>query len=541
MGRKLSIIKKGYDVLRIIEMGNGEFKITNETGIKDFNVYAQELFLKPKYINFDKSQEWEISYHSSTDKEPAKIHLKKRKNNEYTTLPLTNLIDPDTNTEIPIPLFKVIIPDVALSKEYNYDVNGDKEHVVIDIEDNNSIEIFLTSNLFVKNKHYSDKWKNMIDILISTDIRYYASKLNDYVYMNDFYREMNNPDVTGSMNRLVCRGASITNNIGIMVSTTNILDLNTNKLVFLFIDNSEYLTFLANMKFIDPNTNQIMKLYKYDLKDNSYFNNEETKKWEMIINQKEKETNKLLKKYCSRITQQAENKKQVDKEIKELMFKCAEFISNINSIKLNILEKYNLLTQNEIDNAKQDLISDINFDLSKLCNIDLNELSNIDWWFINALFDKQSEVTLLLCKYLNIKEPIIFKYTLQSKKYNDNNDDSKQFKIISSENLKFDYIRLLYNSKYDIEPFRGILNTFLDNKKENNILISKHLQTEEEYMMYGVSERIKLENKFDIYDEGLYRIGSKKFQEKIKENNGFLEEIYNLIIKHMKENPTIYD
>lgn len=299
MQRKLSIIKNGYDVLRIIEMGLGEFKITNETGNNDFKVYTLSLFSKPQKLDFNKSKKWEISYHVSTNEMPTKIHLKNEDGKEYITLPLKELIDPDINTEIPIPLFKVLIPDSCLSKRYKRSIKGDKNHVVIDIGDNNSLEIFVTSADFVE-RNYIEKWQNVIFSLIANDMRFYATNSPEYMALN-MYFGLND---CNHSSKLINQSVKITENIGVFVNTVNIPNLHEDKLDFLFLENSIYLTLLVNQTFSYSMTSKKYILYEKDMENTKFFNSTEILKWKRIFYEDRVRTDKIMNNYKEKIRRQ---------------------------------------------------------------------------------------------------------------------------------------------------------------------------------------------------------------------------------------------
>ncbi len=113
---------------------------------------------EPYYCSTDEdSRDWEITYHRRTQTQPTKIHLKRSDGHGgeiYNQLPLDRLRDPTTQSEFPIPLFRIQIPNVDPYKDYK---PSPKEHIVVDLEDCNVAEFFLVPASF-DYKNFSYKW-----------------------------------------------------------------------------------------------------------------------------------------------------------------------------------------------------------------------------------------------------------------------------------------------------------------------------------------------------------------------------------------------
>lgn len=282
--RKIAITKNGYDILRIIEIesdGNAcGFKITPQVKIDDINIYCMRLFEEPKGIYLDKTKNFEITYHKSNDAQKTKIALKYLDEDNhplYVNLPLTKLIDPDVNTEIPIPLLKIIVPDNILYKPYK----KDKRHRQFDIGDSNVIEVFLTKAGFI-NSDFVNKWENVNIALIGNAIEYYACGKDEFNHCN-LKTIIKSP-------RTFCVSADVTKDIGIRINTLKYPKINTPRLSMLFIENEVYLGFLGgSIKMY--NSSDIKQVYKYDV---DKFTFEERQKWEAIFQREFEKLNNYI-------------------------------------------------------------------------------------------------------------------------------------------------------------------------------------------------------------------------------------------------------
>jgi hypothetical protein len=160
-GHKLAAkvcIKSGEnDLLRIIPFPVGEeydFKISfvkndyklrmHPVGVDYFNMPSEEFQLK----------DWEITYHSSTQENPTKFHLKSMDSPvKYYDLPMKNYIDPIKSSEFPIPLLKIGIVDSSKFKKYKHKL----AYTEIDLKQANIIEIYLIPSDFNYDKFIS-RW-----------------------------------------------------------------------------------------------------------------------------------------------------------------------------------------------------------------------------------------------------------------------------------------------------------------------------------------------------------------------------------------------
>ncbi len=298
--RKIAITKNGYDILRIVEGSKDgdkcEFKILPRIDAKNIDIYSMKLFSKSECFEFDRNRKIEITYHKSTNDKPTKIHVKQinRNNKEdiiYNTLPLTELLDPDVNTEIPIPLLKIIVPDEILTVPYR---RKPKEHREIDIKDNNIIEIYMTRNGYIE-ANMENKWFNLRNLQCGNAMQYYATGLDKYVSQN-INMSLVNISRGNLKERVINIGTDVTKDIGIKVNTVKYPDrLRTEKLRMLFIENSAYLGFLGGPKMYTREFPNGKPAYKYDIDNVKYFSNEEKSKWENIFQMEFKKLDRLIK------------------------------------------------------------------------------------------------------------------------------------------------------------------------------------------------------------------------------------------------------
>lgn len=160
--KTIVITKNYYKVLEIIEFNSdkykSEFKIVPMIYSNKFRIFYLKMFSLKKEIKFDTSKYIEITYHKAKMGLNTKIQLKiidKNNNNivEYIPLPLERLIDPNVNTEIPIPLLMIIVPDNVLKEPY---VHKNK-YVKFEMGNNNIFEIFMTKKDFISSNLF-DKY-----------------------------------------------------------------------------------------------------------------------------------------------------------------------------------------------------------------------------------------------------------------------------------------------------------------------------------------------------------------------------------------------
>lgn len=274
--KKVVITKNGFDVLKIIEMNsdkqNCAFKIVPLIDLTKLKITTMKMFSLCENIEFDSSKTVEITYHKSDYIHDTKIHIKMidKQNNEnvtYKTLPLNRLIDPNVNTEIPIPLLKITIPNDVLINRHE----SNNRYVEFDMEENNLLEIFMTRKDFI-NENFIEKFPEAFDVLTGDSFEFFTSGVfrgyNLDCTLNESFVK-NEPK-----NFMV--GANITNDIGMML--LKIFDLKINSLFanFLFIENEFYLP-ICVYRLSGRSINR-QNVYESDLENNKTITEEEKKK-----------------------------------------------------------------------------------------------------------------------------------------------------------------------------------------------------------------------------------------------------------------------
>ena len=303
---KIAITKNGYDILRIRETSsdgnNCEFKICPMIKPKDINIYYMQLFSEPKYFEFDKNKELEITYHKANNGKRTKIHLKLKNEFgiEYKDLELTKLVEPNVNTEIPIPLLQIIIPDEVLYKKYE----KKKDHTQFEVKNNNIIEIYLTKKGY-KDSNLFDKWNKLNFLLFANSIQYYATGLNEKYAGQNLYMKLQEKDIG-----LINFKTDVTDDIGISINVVNNPNIKTKKMCMLFIENAAYLGFLGGSRLYTKKCKDGKLAYKYDLDNDQYFDSNEKEKWENIFRKEFEKLNEWIYLSDGKYDKQFKNKKE---------------------------------------------------------------------------------------------------------------------------------------------------------------------------------------------------------------------------------------
>lgn len=446
MNKKIAVTKNGYDILRIVQgkttEENCEFKIIPMIEPKNIRIFYMKLFSKPEELEFSKESKFEITYHIANEKEPAKIHIKinnKELKNPYITIPVHKLIEPNINTEIPIPLFKIVIPNEVLTKKYK----PKKEHKKFDIGENNIIEFFMKRAGDMETDNF-EKWQTINMMLNLNSLQYLATGLEDYAMLN--YNEMRYSCNTEHMLCNCSKGSDVSEKIALQMNTIKSINISTNKLDFLFIENLAYLGLLVGRKVYDEQHKDGIFLYEKDLENKKYFNQKEKEKWTLFFEKEKQKVNNLIKSSEEQYLQQFINEQEEYKA------------------KYELLKKVKKIKNEYKKNAKTDLI---------FCTKD---------------------ICLKLARYLEIKDATAFITTFKVSNYYGNGLD-----------IIFDEILLEYKD-YTIDVIRGELNRFLRNKTEQDILILRKMSIDQ-YMKIGFCKKI-LNSSYDIkiIDQGMFRI-----------------------------------
>lgn len=446
MQKKIAITKNGYDILRIVQgkttEEHCEFKIIPMVEPKDTRICYMKLFSEPEEFKFDKEFKFEITYHIANEKEPAKIHIKidnKELENPYKTIPVSKLIEPNIKTEIPIPLFKLIIPDEVLTKKYKHK----KEHKEFNIKENNIIEVFMKRAGDIGTDNF-EKWQTINTMLNTNSLQYLATGLEKYAMLN--YNEMRYSVNEEHMLWSSSMSSDISDRIALEINTLKSVNVSTNKLDFLFIENEAYLGLLTGRKIYDEQHKNKIFLYEKDLENSQYFNQQERKKWIKFFENEKQKTDKLIIEADRRYQQQFERQQEEYEEMYKLLQRVKVFKDEYKK------------------NTSEDL-----------------------------LFCAQN-MSSLLAQYLGMEDATIFMTTFKVSNYLEDGSD-----------IIFDEVLLEYKD-YTIDVTRGELNRFLKNKSEQDILILDRM-TIEQYLKVGFCRKL-LDSSYDIQiiDQGMYRM-----------------------------------
>lgn len=289
--KKIAITKNGYDVLRIIELNSDKdkctFKIVPKIDLDKLNIKCMRMFSLYQSIEFDPSKIVEITYHKNDGIHETKIHIKMiDKNNKddvlYKTLPLERLIDPDVNTEIPIPLLKIIVPNSTLTNKYQ----ESSKYVRFDMENNNIFEIFMTKKDFIY-EDLIEKFPNINSFLMSDSLEFFTSGVfRGY----NLQCTLNESVVTNNPKNSVV-AANITDDIGLLVLKAFDPGIKEDKACMLFIENEFYLPISINRITINSGKRQL--IYEEDLDNNTKLTKEEKEKYKYRFEKQIKKFNKF--------------------------------------------------------------------------------------------------------------------------------------------------------------------------------------------------------------------------------------------------------
>ena len=300
MQKKVAITKNGYDILRIVEgKSNGEkceFQISPQISPESIRFFAMPLFSNAEYVPYDQTRKLEITYHKATSTKPTKIHLKLTDRNDKSniisqTLPLKELIDPNVKTEIPIPLFKVIIPDEVLKTEERKEFKPDKKHVAFDVKQNNVIEVFMTRVNFELST-FQEKWPSISKVLLVNCIQYFATGSIKFMGYN-IGEALNQCKETKKPSTMIY-SANVTDDIGVLLIATKDPDIKTKTMDFLFVENSIYLGLVGGTRIGEKGQN-FMPAYEKDLQNDVFFNYKEREKWKYEFQKQIKRLDKKIK------------------------------------------------------------------------------------------------------------------------------------------------------------------------------------------------------------------------------------------------------
>lgn len=245
--KKIVITKNEYKVIEIVESNSNndtcEFKIVPQMDSDKFRAFYLKMFSLKKEIKFDTNNYVEITYHKAQGNLNTKIQIKvldketKKVILDYIPLPLENLVDPNYNTEIPIPLLKITVPDKVLSVPYVHKSKYER----FEMGDNNIFEIFMTKNGF-DFQHFVNCYPLFFNNLIDDSFEFFTSTVyRDYNSICVF----NEIGYTGTKDFAIGK-SDVTNDIGIFAIGVFDPRIKFEKMTMLFVENKFYLAVLTN-------------------------------------------------------------------------------------------------------------------------------------------------------------------------------------------------------------------------------------------------------------------------------------------------------
>lgn len=289
--KKIAITKNGYDVLRIIELNSDKdkcaFKIVPKIDLDKLNIKCMRMYSLYENIEFDSTKIVEITYHKSDGIHSTKIHIKMiDKDNkgdiEYKTLPLERLIDPDVNTEIPIPLLKIVVPDSLLTNKYQ----ESSKYVKFDMENNNIFEIFMTKKDFIYDDSI-ERFPYIYEVLMGDSLEFFTSG----VFIGYNIKCTLNESVVTNKPKNAIVATNITDDIGLLVLKVFDPRIKEEKASMFFIENEFYLPISIDRITIDRGEKQL--IYEYDLENNTKLTKEEKEKYKYYFEKQIKKYNKF--------------------------------------------------------------------------------------------------------------------------------------------------------------------------------------------------------------------------------------------------------
>lgn len=288
--KKVAILKDGKDIGRIIPFNvdgdEYDFKISFSKNNYQICIY-KFLSNKPEIQLMDDSPEWEISYHRSTISRPTTIHLKEKKNQpQYKELPLKRLMDPDINSEFPIPFMKIEIPNGLDSTVYNG--KNSSQHIKFDMEDANVAEFYLANSNF-DFENFSNKWPTMSMMLLTSPLEFFATNKGLEDSNKEFFSKDGEP-------RLAAVEFDLNDDMKFYINLYNNEELDSEGIKVTFIENEYAHAILGLINIRHGNEFGIGEKKPAYLEDLSRgtMSPEEIKKWKYRFERMEKELSRKM-------------------------------------------------------------------------------------------------------------------------------------------------------------------------------------------------------------------------------------------------------
>lgn len=507
------IIKNGYKILKIIESKNDdyncEFKFTFDIPYRDIRISYNKMYEIPYFMNFETENEFEITYHKATSTKPTKVHIKEIMDNEinYVTLPLNELQDLNTNMGIPFPIVRIFIPN---NLHLNNIAAKSRKYKDYEIGNFNSVDIYIVSAKVDYEREYQ-KWLELYSIILNNDIMYFCTE--NVNLLNNKFRDNYRINKTNNSKNINGIYSKITDNIGILINLSFVENLKIDKLELQFLENKYTFGILSQFNIKDG-YNKLIPVYKYDI-DNNNFSIKEKEKALFDFRKYEKQYFEYIKRNHKKYNEYLKYISQEKDIMRSLLNRADCFKSIIYNKRKEMLIKYNLWKD---DTLNQNILNS-NIKFENFSEEMYSNLSFVEKFLINDFINLQSTLNLLLCKYLNITEFKIFNIKVKPKltllnKYNKQIDDINLGK-------EFEYIILLINDLYQIELFRGEINRFFENESDANIRVSKAINPLEDYYKYGVPEKFKDKEEFEIVETQLQFCNKEDFEKNFSENSIF--------------------
>lgn len=192
MGKKgknhisIPVVKQGKDICRLIfqKAEDGKFDIKLEFRGNPYQICTYRLFaFQPIVWNVENPQNVNMSYHHGVNGKPITIHLKdetKQGKEKYRSLPITQILPPNTNQLFPIPLFKLEIPDSLVRNAPEYKAKS--YHYVLDAGKANVLEIYMAAENFSMDTYTDDAYATLLLPQIALSMEYFATNtvISDY-------------------------------------------------------------------------------------------------------------------------------------------------------------------------------------------------------------------------------------------------------------------------------------------------------------------------------------------------------------------------
>ena len=260
----IAIRKNEYDLLRIIPFNETDSRCDFKIAMLDNNYTLRMKQLNTEYfLNLETNiNDYEITYHSKQGSQPTKLHFKNTKSDEdYKTLPLSNLEDPIISEDFPFPLLKLGVEIDGIFKRYKKRA----KHSVLDLENNNVLELFIVSSNF-DFEYFFHNWGLFAHLITILPLEYYTNGKIDTTSTK--VNQIINPNKNFNMEQV---NFNVSDNLAIIGSCQRDPNIDgiKQKSYIQFYDNNLYLKYLAcipvQFRLADGSKTIKQKAYKWQL------------------------------------------------------------------------------------------------------------------------------------------------------------------------------------------------------------------------------------------------------------------------------------